>query len=201
MTQAYPLAWPDGWPRTPKHRQTSSRFKVTQDRARRNLLDQLRMLGATQGRTVISSDVAVRQDGQPYADQARRLIHDPGVAVYFELDGKAMVMACDLYTQPFENMHALGHAIEHLRGLDRHGGGHMIERAFTGFQALPPPSTSERTWWDVLECTRDASIDVIRAQHRRLLMDHHPDRGGSDARMAEINRARDKAMAERSIRA
>lgn len=199
MTQAYPLAWPEGWPRTAPSRRTRSQFRVTPDAARRNLLDQLRMLGATQGRVTISSDVPVRQDGQPYADAARRLIHDPGVAVYFDLAGKPFAMARDIYLTPHENMHALGHAIEHMRGLERHGGAHMVERAFSGFMALPAPNT-QREWWDVLGCARDASIDTIKAAHRRLAADNHPDRGGDPNRMAEINAARDRGIAERSLR-
>lgn len=96
MTVAYPLQWPQGWKRTPPGLRSRSSFRVTPDKARRNLLEQLRMLGATPGRIVISSDVPVRQDGQPYADAARRLIHDPGVAIYFELDNKPLAMARDI---------------------------------------------------------------------------------------------------------
>lgn len=196
MTVAYPLQWPDGWPVTPRHRQRNSRFKVTPDRARRNLLDQVRMLGGTH--TVISSDLAVRQDGQPYADQARRRIHNPGVAIYFMLGGKQMAMACDIYLTPHENMHSLGHAIEHMRGLDRHGGGHMVEKAFRGFTALP---SSGPTWWQVLGVSQTATADEIRAAYRSKAAAAHPDRGGSTAAMAELNVARDdglKAAMERA---
>lgn len=44
-----------------------------------------------------------------------------------------------------------------------------------------------REWWDVLECKRDASVEVIRAQYRRLSSERHPDKGGSHAAMAELN--------------
>jgi hypothetical protein len=195
VTQAYPLAWPEGWPRTPSHRQGRSRFKVTPDRARRNLLDQIRMLGAKLA--VISSNVPIRQDGQPYADAARRVIYDAGVAVYFQLDGKPMAMACDLYQTPHENMHSLGHAIEHLRGLDRHGGGHMIERAFTGFSALPPPSSSApmRAWPEVLGVSANATRAEVEAAYREQAKRAHPDAPtGSHERMTELNTARDAAL-------
>lgn len=43
MTQAYPLAWPEGWPRTHENKRESyARFQTTFDRARRQLLDELR---------------------------------------------------------------------------------------------------------------------------------------------------------------
>lgn len=29
MTQAYPLAWPDGWPRTAPDKQAESRFNMS----------------------------------------------------------------------------------------------------------------------------------------------------------------------------
>jgi len=189
MTEAYPLAWPEGWPRTSFARQTRSRFKVTPDRARRNLLDQVRMLGGRQA--VISSNLAVRQDGMPYADQARRVIRDPGVAIYFTLSGKQMSMACDIYLTPHENMHSLGHAIEHLRGLERHGGGHMMERAFTGFLALP---ASGPAWHVVLGVPGDATEEQINAAYRAKAKVAHSDVGGSNAAMSEINVARDEGL-------
>lgn len=72
---AYPLKWPDGWTRTPDPmRKSGAQFKTTFDRARRDLHNELRMLGADN--VVISSWLAIRQDGNPYADQARRRIPD-----------------------------------------------------------------------------------------------------------------------------
>lgn len=196
MTTAYPLEWPQGWPRTPLHRQGRSRFKVTPDKARRNLLDQLRMLGALH--VVISSNVPIRQDGHPYADASRRVIQDAGVAVFFTLDGKPMAMACDLYQTPHENMHSLGHAIEHLRGLDRHGGGHMIERAFTGFSALPAPDRS-KTWNEVLGVEPTATREQINAAFRERAATAHPDRGGSHDAMSALNAARDQGLQARGV--
>lgn len=41
-----------------------------------------------------------------------------------------------------------------------------------------------------------ASADQIREAHRQLAAKLHPDRGGSDARLAEINAARDLLLAQ-----
>lgn len=195
MTVAYPLQWPEGWPRTSPERRERSRFKVTPDRAMRNLLEQLRILGARN--VVVSSNVAIRQDGRPYADQARRIIRDPGVAVYFTLNGKQMSMARDLYETPHENIHALGHAIEHIRGIERHGGGFMMQRAFSGFSALPPPADAEPlNCWDELNLNVGATAEQINARWRELMAKHHPDKpGGSHDKASRINRARDLALA------
>jgi hypothetical protein len=50
-----------------------------------------------------------------------------------------MTMACDRFDNAAANMRSLGLAIEAMRQLERHGGGAMMEKAFSGFVALPPP--------------------------------------------------------------
>ena len=43
----------------------------------------------------------------------------------------------------------------------------------------------------LLRVSPDASHDEIRAAYRRLAAEMHPDRGGSDARLAALTEARD----------
>jgi len=94
MTQAYPLQWPDGWPRTPSgRRQWKSRFNTTFTKARQQLLSELDLLGAKSA--VVSSWLPLRNDGLPLASAARQRIPDPGAAVYFLFHGKSMAMARD----------------------------------------------------------------------------------------------------------
>ena len=38
MTEAYPLQWPDGQPRTPIHQRQYARFDTKQDAAQRGIL-------------------------------------------------------------------------------------------------------------------------------------------------------------------
>jgi hypothetical protein len=45
--------------------------------------------------------------------------------------------------------------------------------------------------WRVLGLAPGAAPDEIRTAHRRLMRDVHPDRGGSDATAARVNRAKD----------
>lgn len=194
MTQAYPLAWPENWPRTETGRRKShSPFSTTFDKARRDLLDELRRLGARNA--VISSWLPLRQDGQPRADVARRRIEDPGVAVYFELRGRPMVMARDAYWNIHDNIRSIGLAIEHLRGLERHGGAVMMERAFEGFTALPPPKA--RDHWAVLGIAPTKDYGAILHAFRTMAKTAHPDSGGSDKAMHELTEARDAAIRER----
>src|SRR5882757_9518641 len=116
MAESYPLSWPEGWARTPDHKRVSGgRFNTTFDRARSELCKELRLLGATH--VVISSWLSLRRDGMPYSDQARRRLDDPGVAVYFMLRKRQMVMARDAYTNVHDNLRSIGLAVAHLRGM------------------------------------------------------------------------------------
>lgn len=145
---------------------------------------------------VISSNAQYRQDGMPYARQG--YIGDTGVAVYFQRKGKPVVFACDTYAALHDNIHAITKTIEAMRAIERHGASEMLERAFTGFTALPAPivAVMKRDWWEVLGVPRDASAQAIGDAYRSLAARHHPDRGGDPARMTEINAARDEALQE-----
>ena len=189
--EAYPLTWPEGWERTPEYkRSTRSQFNTTFDRARSELSKELRLLGATN--VVISSWLPLRRDGMPYSDQARRRLDDPGVAVYFVLRKRQMVMARDAYTSVHDNLRSIGLGIAHLRGLERHGGGTMMERAFEGFAALPAPGA--RDCWAVLGLRPGSAKDEIEAAFRECVKKHHPDNGGSADEFIAIKRARDTAL-------
>lgn len=191
MVAAYPLEWPEGWPRTPvDKRKASSPFQTTFDKARRDLQDELRRLGAKN--VVISSWLPLRVDGNPRADVARYRIDDPGVAVYFQLRDRPMVMARDAFWSVHDNLRSIGLAIEHLRGLERHGGGTMMDRAFEGFVALPSPDD-----WRV-ELGRDVrSLQEAEAAYRARARACHPDApGGSHDAMSRLNRAISAARKE-----
>jgi hypothetical protein len=188
---AYPLQWPTGWDRTPKlARAVYSPFNTSFARARALLIEELRKLGATD--IVISSNLPLRQDGFPSADGATTQIEDPGVAVYFLKGEKPTAIARDLYRRPVDNLRCIGKAVEHIRGLERHGGSAMVERAFTGFAALPAPQTP----LDILGVKKGATAAQIRAAYQRKAKGLHPDlRGGSGEAMAQLNVAYEAALA------
>lgn len=204
MTTAYPLAWPEGWPRTPAHRRTSNaRFSAQFTTARAQLQRELRLLGAKS--VVISSWLPLRNDGLPFADAARRRIEDPGVAVYFVLRERPMAMARDIYTNVSDNLRGVGLAIEHMRGLERHGGAHMMERAFTGFQQLPPPGgaarPATRPWREVLAPIPRGldpadELTIAEVRYREAARTAHTDVGGDGERMIILNAAIAEARAE-----
>lgn len=189
----YPLQWPTGWPRTKTP--GKSQFSTGMEKATRGLLDEIRRLG---GRLpVISSNAQYRLDGMPYARQG--YIGDTGVAVYFQRKGKPMVFACDSYWSVQENLHAIGKTIEALRAIERYGASDMMERAFSGFTALPAPivAGAKRPWREVLEYGNgQANREEITRNYRILASTAHPDKGGKPGEMAELNAARDEALGE-----
>lgn len=203
--EAFPLAWPEGWPRT--RSRTHARYSVGGEQAKKHLLNNLKLFGASN--VVISSNVRLRQDGQPYASDLGKRHDDPGVAVYFsrskwaagKLQTTPYVLACDKWLTPDDNLRAIGLAVENMRGLHRTGASDLFERAFAGFRALPQnagASTSPQ-WWDVLGIGRGAARTDVVDRYRDLARKHHPDAGGDAGAMAVINRAYEQFQSERGL--
>jgi hypothetical protein len=186
LPEAYPLAWPDGWPRTPPGLRQASAYKVSLGTARDDLMRELGLVGR---HGMLSTNIALRRDGLPYADA--REPADPGAAVYWDSrQGEPMSLACDSWRTVRENIRALGLAIESLRQLERCGASAILERAYSGFKRLPAPADP----WAVLGVQRGASRERLTARLRELAREHHPDRGGSTAAMAAINAAYAEAL-------
>jgi hypothetical protein len=169
------LRWPEGWRRTTSR--SNAKFDMSLDRAIASLREEIRMLGG-------------REPVLTYNLRTGNFTNDPGVAVYFALKGEQKVFACDRWTTVRDNVRAITLTIGALRGITRWGASDMMERAFTGFDALPAPPDC----WAILGITPGACADAIRAAHKRLVAIHHPDRGGSPTKMAEVNAARDAAL-------
>jgi DnaJ-domain-containing protein 1 len=195
VIEAYPLCWPSDQLRTPgAQRDPGYQFKVTFGRARDELLHELQLMGARE--VVVSTNIPVRNDGLPYANA--REPDDAGIAVYFQQGKRSLVIACDSYRTTRANMRAIGATVAALRTIQRHGATSLLERAFTGFTALPPKGGEERPWWEVLGVERAASAEQVKLAFRALAARHHPDAGGDHETMARISRA--YAQAQESAR-
>lgn len=205
---AYPLQWPEGWPRTPAERRGWAKFeKITKTyntesgqsvrSGRRDLsiadgtqrvVAVLSRMGLGLDDIVISTNVQLRLDGLPRSNQPEP--SDPGVAVYWQTrKGERKVMAIDRYARVADNLAAVAATLEAMRGIERWGGGQILDRAFSGFTALPAPGqTHGRGWREVLHVDPDVNdLDAVKAQYRRLSSVHHPDKGGTEAEMSELN--------------
>lgn len=201
MTQAYPLAWPVGWPRTLPRNQADARNKWgrgegrnrrswTFSEARDELYNELERFGATG--LVVSTNFKLTQYGLPSKNFG--VPDDQGVAIYFSLQGKPMVMAQDGYTRAEENLRALSLVLKYLRGIEELGGGAMMEKAFEGFAALPPPgSSTAESWWSILQVSPSATEPEIRTAYRKQAMKIHQN-GGDDQALSALNVARDEAL-------
>lgn len=217
---ASPLAWPAGWRRMPAGLRTRARF-AKKERQYRSWTDgagktqssswdrskeltiadavhrvrgELERMGVQDDDLVISTNLELRLDGFPRSNQ--REPTDPGVAVYW-IDRTApgnpqRCMAIDRYDRVADNLAAVAATLEAMRAIERHGGAEILDRAFTGFQALPAPADL-RQWWEVLGVDETARgigiVNAYRAQRAR----HHPDRGGDAGDFLAVQAAYDHA--------
>lgn len=210
MTDAYPLAWPSGWPRTPAMRRKRAKFgtgkreysqmgggswitrqDLTIADATKRVVSELGSLGVRNNLWVISSNLELRNDGLPRSSQ--RAPEDPGVAVYWTRGKEQQkVMAIDIYDRVADNLAAIAATLNAMRAIERHGGAQILERAFTGFDALAAPTSFDP--WAVLGLKRGASSEEIEAKFREMAKRHHPDAGGTHDEFVRIQRARAEAL-------
>ena len=152
--------------------------------ARDNLLAELNRMGCDDWNLILSTNVALRRDGLPCANQKEP--EDPGVAIYFKINGEDKCFPCDRWDRVADNIHAIGLSIAALRGLDRWGAKHMVEAAFRGFKALP----AGPQWWQTLGLPNDqANVDEIKRAFKRRAQSAHPDQGGDHEQMITLQEA------------
>lgn len=191
---ASPLTWPDGWKRTKT--KVRSQFKSPSiEKATRFVIEELGRMGIGDWNIIISTDLQLRRDGLPYSKQ--RAPEDIGASVWWkDKNDVRRVIALDKYDRIADNIHAIGKTIEAMRGIERWGSGEILERTFTGFDALPGPDhVVGRFWRDVLDYYGDDLCEAENA-YRKARMDAHPDQGGTDEGFHEVMQAWEQAQAE-----
>lgn len=200
----YPLHWPMQHPRTPAHDRKDAQFK--RNRRRLTVADGISRIHDELGKfspgryytRVVPDDVIIstnlklrRHDGLPRSDQKEP--DDPGVAVYFELDGVERCLPCDQYARVADNLGAIAATLNALRTIERHGS-QLFEMAFTGFTALPGPDhILGRSWRDVLDY-HGSDLREAREIYRRRRSETHPDKGGDPRLFDETERAWEQAQ-------
>ncbi len=206
----YPLYWPDGWKRCSNRER--ARFGTREQRygqggsnwIQRNelsvndgvkrVLKELRTMGVSESKVIISTNVPVRLDGLPYSD--RKAPSDPGVALYWQDNrGRKKCMAVDRYDRVADNIAAIAATLDAMRAIERHGGAEILERTFLGFAALP--ERSGKAWRQVLGFgDTTPTRDQILERYMDLARKAHPDAGGSHEGMTDLNSAKSAALAE-----
>lgn len=196
----FPLQWPAGRHRCPASARKNGKFSSTRQGAHcrshgeltvaealKRLKEELDRIGARY--PVVSTNLETRLDGLPRSGQAKP--RDPGIAVYFDIGGAAHCLPCDTYNDVAQNIAAIAAHIAATRAIERHGVA-SVREMFRGFVALPPPQSC----WEILGVPERASRETIETAYRALAKKRHPDSGGSQAAMSELNRARDEALKE-----
>lgn len=211
----YPLQWPPGWPRHKAEDRKRGQFGTT---ARRNwktpitisegisrVLSQLGKLTKVgqefrvpPDSIVISCDIPMRKsDGMPYSNAKEP--NDPGVAVYFNLDGEPKCLPCDTYNRVADNLAAIAAHIDSLRTMERHGV--LDVKAMMNARPALPEKTglANMPWWGVLNVPEKAGMETINYSYRNLLKVWHPDIPGTGdrAKYDELQRAYEEARRAR----
>lgn len=189
--QAYPLSWPQGFPRA-KYRENGA-FRSSYDSALGNVQKSLRMFAADSGKKL---EHAIMSSNMTLTGLSGG---DPGVAVWFVWDGMQVCIPVDRYNSVASNLQAIHHIVEARRVELRHGTLALVRATFTGFTALPAPVGKH--WRDILALPSDmrpTGVDIESA-YKRLALVRHPDKGGSTEAMAELNTARETALREVGI--
>lgn len=215
----YPLSWPVGWKRTPAEERRRADFGKTIEKtyterhydgrppetktrkskaplsasdAAMRLEAELDRLGAENAK--LSTSQKLRIDGTPRSDLSEPA--DVGAAVYFTLNGKARVLACDRWTRVADNIAAIAQHIDALRRIERYGIGDL-NQAFAGYAALPAKGETQGGDWraemNFQPGDTPITLDVVEARYRALLKERHPDQGGSHDAVVRLNLARDAA--------
>jgi hypothetical protein len=190
MIPPFPLLWPEGQRRTQKP--GDAQFRTTRSAAMDNVEKSLAAFARDSNIRVsgiqITSNVAGVRGEEP---------QDAGVAVWFEWDGDQRCIAIDRYRKVDWNLQAIHHIIEADRTKIRHGGLEIVRASFRGLaQALPAPGSIH--WTATLGIGPDSTPDQITAAYRAKARELGAT--GNDAARAELNVARDKALAERGAK-
>jgi hypothetical protein len=196
IEKRFPLEWPAGRQKTRDRKSALWRNdgrRVSFSVAERRLIEQVNAM-TRPGHDwrvldqVLSCNIRFTLSGARDRNYSQREPDDCGVAFYFALDGRPHVLACDRWDAVADNVAAVAAHIEALRGQERWGVADL-RQAFAGHVALPAPEQ----WWQVLGLKPAATLAEAEAAYKRLALDAHPDRGGSNAAMARLNAARDAA--------
>jgi len=200
----YPLDWPAGWKRHhSSYFRTRGKFQGCWLDARRSLEETIKFLNKSpHGALICSSNIppgSFRKTHKPdYHDpEMSETMSDPGVAISFlrikkGQEPKEIVLACDKWTRPRDNLKALAATVMGLYKIDYWGCSEAMERAFSGLEltALAPP----RSCWAILGIPPDSGIVEIEDAFRKLAKESHPDKGGNEDAFKELTRARKQAL-------
>ena len=109
------------------------------------------------------------------------------VTVTFTKKDRPVVLSLDTQDTPAKNLRALFLCIDGMRMMDVRGVGQIAQNAYR--QLAGPSEPVKRDPYEVLGVRPDAPMEVIEASYKVLAKRAHPDIGGTNDAMAELNEA------------
>jgi hypothetical protein len=123
---------------------------------------------------------------------------DGPARVIFYVNDAPHELNCMRFHEYAENLRAIYLILDSLR--KAHDRGILSELARAAIAFLPPGSaTVKRAWYEVLGVTPTTPMTVVKAAYKALASERHPDAGGSDEAMSELNAAYEEYRRERSV--
>lgn len=177
MIYVYPLQWPAGYDRTASPGYGG--FKVDIEKADRELAQELERLGASSA--YLSTDYELRMDGRPRRDRPAK---SEAATLHFVRNGQELMIPCDRFNSLRDNIRAIGLSLAAIRSMERYGTSQMMDRALSGFAALPASASGgtamvvEQPWHEILGVDASAPREVIDAAYKAMRKKTHPDMPG-----------------------
>ncbi|RVU01105.1 J domain-containing protein [Mucilaginibacter limnophilus] len=210
--ERYPLNWPANKPRTAAAERKSAAFNkagkpvsVAEGVKRVEAeLDSYTKVGRPYrvplDTVIISTNLSTGVKGKPLSSLPEPA--DPGVAVYFQLDGRDYCLPCDKWNRVGDNLAAIAAHINALRGIERWGVGQQHD-VYTGFKALPENASpgNGNHWTLVFGLDADAMIDVVKDCFKQMAQRYHPDKPhGNENIFKQVNEAWNQFKKERGLK-
>ena len=185
---SYPLQWPAGVPRSefPKRGGYRATFEQAVDNIHAALVE---LVGeAVVATLVVSSDF-----------QGDETTDDPGVVAYFQIEGSLHFLPCDRGFTVAQNAQGIALTLKAMLDIGKHSNPEIAARMLRVLAAAVEPTM--RTWRDVLGFPPSLPITpaLLRQRYAQRAFECHPDQGGSNDAMSELNTAYQTAKAELSI--
>lgn len=197
MIQRNPLSWPLNQRRTPSADRKRAQFKnygsqvtvavgVSRIEA---ALDAYTRVGHSYrippDTIIISTNVINGVKGKPLSSQPEP--DDPGVAVYFQLDGVDYCLPCDKWNRVADNLAAIAAHINAMRGIE-HWGVASSSQVYTDFKALPENAgaTAHGDWWVILRFNEIPTLQQAKQSRDKLVAYYHPDKPTGNRDMFEL---------------
>lgn len=113
---------------------------------------------------------------------------DRTVTLTYNLRGKPITLKMDSQSRAVDNLRVLFLAVEAMRLNEKRGIGEIIEQAY--LQLAGP--VQEKSPWEILSIFPGSPISVAEAMYKEKAKTAHPDRGGSQEDMRQLNDAIEK---------